>query len=33
MGDIFVKLASLTNEDFKEFYDDSIINSNVITLN
>jgi len=31
MGDIFVKLASLTNEDFKGFYDDSIINSNVIT--
>ena len=32
MGDIFVRLASLTNEDFKEFYDDSIINSNVINI-
>ena len=32
MGDIFVKLASLTNKDFKEFYDDSIINSNVISI-
>ena len=33
MGDIFVKLASLTNKDFENIYDDSIINSNVITIN